>query len=48
MQTNTPISLEELSNFILNKCYPIGSLYWTEKRRKSRLFIGGGLDADKR
>lgn len=42
MQTNTPISLEELSNFILNKCYPIGSLYWTEKEENPASLLGGG------
>lgn len=42
MQTNTPISLEELSNFILNKCYLIGSLYWTEKEENPASLLGGG------
>ena len=43
MQTNTPISLEELSNFILNKWYPIGSLYWTEKEENPTSLLGGGV-----
>lgn len=49
MQTNTPISLEELSNYILNKCYPVGSLYWTDNPVNPSTLLGGGaVDADKR
>nr|DAY64500.1 MAG TPA: baseplate protein [Caudoviricetes sp.] len=42
MQINTPISLEELSNYILNKCYPVGSLYWTDNPVNPSTLLGGG------
>nr|DAY69279.1 MAG TPA: protein of unknown function DUF859 [Caudoviricetes sp.] len=42
MQTNTPISLEELSNYILNKCYPVGTYYWTDNPANPSTLLGGG------
>ena len=48
MQTNTPISLEELSNYILNKCYPVGTYYWTDNPVNPSTLLGGAVGTSKR
>ena len=49
MITNNPISLEELSQYILDKCWPVGSYHWTENEGNPSVILGGGAVAtDKR
>ena len=47
MEINTPTTLDNLKSLILDMCYPIGSLYWTEKEENPASLLGG-VDADKR
>lgn len=42
MLTSNPISIQELDEYILNKCYPVGTYYWTDNPANPSTLLGGG------
>lgn len=39
----------EIKKLVLDYCYPVGSLYWTnDDRNPSEILGGGGMESNKR